>query len=53
MTAPSGYVLELLRESADCTLYRGQQHGNPSPVQLPKVPQSEESKNHLIRSLRF
>jgi len=32
MTAPSGYVLEPLRESADFTLYRGRQHGNPSPV---------------------
>src|SRR5713101_9796330 len=32
MAAPSGYVLEPLRESADFTLYRGRQHGNPSPV---------------------
>ena len=32
MTAPSGYVLQPLREGADFTLYRGQQHGNPSPV---------------------
>jgi PAS domain S-box-containing protein len=29
---PSGYVLVPLRESADFTLYRGRQHGNPSPV---------------------
>src|SRR6267154_221813 len=29
---PPAYVLELLRESADFTLYRGRQHGNPSPV---------------------
>src|SRR5260370_41297234 len=27
-----GYVLELVRESADFTLYRGRQQGNPSPV---------------------
>src|SRR5712664_4257199 len=32
MTVPSGYVLEPLREGADFTLYRGRQHGNPSPV---------------------
>src|SRR5260370_34331729 len=32
MTAPSGYVLEPLREGADFTLYRGRHHGNPSPV---------------------
>src|ERR1700730_13256 len=32
MTAPSGYVLEPLREGADFTLYRGRRHGNPSPV---------------------
>jgi len=32
MTAPSRYVLEPLREGADVTLYRGRQHGYPSPV---------------------
>jgi serine/threonine protein kinase len=32
MTAPSGYVLEPLRSSADFTLYRGRQNGAPSPV---------------------
>jgi PAS domain S-box-containing protein len=32
MTEPSGYVLEPLREGADFTLYRGRQHGNPSPI---------------------
>src|SRR5260221_6977977 len=31
-TAPSGYVLEPLREGADFPLYRGRQNGNPSPV---------------------
>jgi serine/threonine protein kinase len=29
---PSGYVLEPIRKDADFTLYRGRQHGNPSPV---------------------
>jgi hypothetical protein len=32
MAAPSGYVLKPLREGADFSLYRGRQHGNPSPV---------------------
>ena len=32
MTGPSGYLLEPLREGPDFTLYRGRQHGDPSPV---------------------
>jgi hypothetical protein len=32
MTAPSGYMLEPLREGADFTLYRGRHPGDPSPV---------------------
>jgi PAS domain S-box-containing protein len=32
MTEPSEYVLEPLREGAEFTLYRGQQHGNSLPV---------------------
>src|SRR6202521_4922663 len=32
ISGPVGYVLEPLREGADFTLYRGRQHGNPSPV---------------------
>jgi hypothetical protein len=32
MPTPSRYVLELLRESADFTLYRGRQQGGSSPV---------------------
>ena len=32
MTEPSGYALEPIREGADFTLYRGRQHGNPSPI---------------------
>jgi PAS domain S-box-containing protein len=32
MAESSGYVLEPLRKGADFTLYRGQQHGNKSPV---------------------
>jgi predicted ATPase len=33
--APSGYVLELLREGADFTVYRGTQQGDLSPNPLP------------------
>ena len=32
MIEPSGYLLELLREGPDFTLYRGRQHGKSSPV---------------------
>ena len=32
MAAASAYVLESLREGAEFTLYRGRQHGNPSPL---------------------
>src|SRR5438067_9033643 len=32
MTEPSGYALEPIREGAEFTLYRGRQHGNPSPL---------------------
>jgi hypothetical protein len=32
MTERSGYMLEMLRESGEFTLYRGRQRGNPSPV---------------------
>src|SRR5262245_29428918 len=32
MTESSGFTLEPLREGPDFILYRGRQHGNPSPV---------------------
>ncbi len=32
MSPPSEYVLEAVRKGADFILYRGRQHGNPSPV---------------------
>src|SRR6202171_404832 len=32
MTERSGYMLEILRESGEFSLYRGRQRGNPSPV---------------------
>ena len=32
ITVPSGYQLEIVREAADFTLYRGREYGNPLPV---------------------
>jgi hypothetical protein len=32
MTEPFGYALGPIREGADFTLYRGREHGKPSPV---------------------
>src|SRR5216683_4980508 len=50
MTAPAGYVLEPLREGADFTLYRGRQHGNPSPV-LAIALSAEQPSPHTLRRL--
>src|SRR6266404_2170020 len=47
---PPGYVLELLRESTDFTLYRGRQHGNPSPV-LAIALSAEQPSPHSLRRL--
>ncbi len=47
---PPGYVLELLRESADFTLYRGRQQGNPSPV-LAIALSAEQLSPHSLRRL--
>jgi PAS domain S-box-containing protein len=49
MTAPSGYVLEPLREAADFTLYRGHQHGNPSPVLAVALAAEQPSAQGLRR----
>src|SRR5712664_3607211 len=49
MTAPSGYVLEPLRESADFTLYRGRQHGNPSSVLAIALSAEQPSPQSLRR----
>ncbi|HEV7674096.1 MAG TPA: hypothetical protein VGQ12_06155 [Candidatus Angelobacter sp.] len=46
---PSGYVLELLRESAGPSFFTsGEQHCNPSPVHHSSVHQSEERKKPLF-----
>src|ERR1700733_85709 len=50
MTGPSGYVLELLREGADFTLYRGRQHGNPSPI-LAVALAAEQPSPHSVQRL--
>src|SRR5712672_274445 len=47
---PFGYMLEPLREGADFTLYRGRQHGNPSPV-LAIAPSAEQPSPQSLRRL--
>jgi len=49
-SGPSGYVFETLREDADFTLYRGRQHGNPSPV-LAIALSAEQPPPHSLRRL--
>jgi hypothetical protein len=48
-TAPSGYVLEPLREGADFTLYRGRQHGNPSSILAVAITAEQPSPQSLNR----
>jgi hypothetical protein len=50
ISGPSRYVLVPLREGADCTLYRGRQHSNPSPV-LVGVPSVEQPSPQTLRPL--
>jgi hypothetical protein len=49
MTEPSGYVLEPLREGAEFTLYRGRQHGDPSPVLVVALTAEQPSPQDLRR----
>jgi hypothetical protein len=49
MTEPFGYVLELLRERPDFTLYRGRQHGDPSPLLAVAVSAEQPSPQGLRR----
>src|SRR5258708_39429516 len=49
MTKPSGYVLEVLREGADFTLYRGRQQGNPAPVLVVALTAEQPSSQSLRR----
>src|SRR5260370_35106749 len=48
-TELSGYVLEPIRESADFTLSRGRQHGNPSPVLVVALTGEQPSPQGLRR----
>src|SRR5258706_16430979 len=50
ISGPSGFVLVPIREGADFTLYRGRQHGNPSPV-LAIAPSAEQPPPENLRRL--
>jgi PAS domain S-box-containing protein len=50
LSGPSGYELVPLRGGADFTLYRGRQHGNPSPV-LAIAPSAEQPSPQILRRL--
>src|SRR5882762_8461045 len=49
MTELSAYVLEPIREGPDFTLYRGRQHGNPSPVLAVTLAAEDPSPHSLQR----
>jgi serine/threonine protein kinase len=49
ITELSEYVLEPLREDPDCTLYRGRQYGNPSPVLVVALAAEQPSPQGLRR----
>jgi PAS domain S-box-containing protein len=48
-TEPFGYLLELIREEADFTLYRGRKHGSASPVLV--VALTEQPSPQSLRRL--
>src|SRR5271169_1224259 len=50
LSGPSGYELVPLRGGADFTLYRGRQHGNPSPI-LAIAPSAEQPSPQSITRL--
>ena len=49
LSGPSGYELVPLREGADFILYRGKQHGNPSPVLVVALASEQPSPQSLRR----
>jgi hypothetical protein len=49
ISGPAGYLLVPLREGADFTLYRGRQHGNPSPVLAIALSEEQPSPQGLRR----
>src|ERR1700723_1356538 len=50
MPAPSEYALELIRNSAEFTLYRARKHGTPSPI-LVVAPTAEQPLPQSLRRL--
>src|ERR1700689_1718532 len=50
MAAPSEYVLELIRDGAEFTLYRARQRGNPMPL-LAVAPTAEQPSPQSLRRL--
>jgi predicted ATPase len=50
ISGPSGYVLVPLREAADFILYRGRQHGDPSPI-LAVAPATKHPSPQSLRRL--
>jgi predicted ATPase/GAF domain-containing protein len=50
ISGPPGYVLVPLREAADFVLYRGRQHGDPSPI-LAVAPTTEHPSPQSLRRL--
>src|SRR5246500_888349 len=50
ISGPPGYVLVPLREAADFILYRGQQHGDPSPI-LAVAPATKHPSPQSLRRL--
>src|SRR5580700_9141461 len=50
MAAPSEYVLELIRDGAEFTLYRSRQRGNPMPL-LVVAPTAEQPSPQSLRRL--
>ncbi len=50
ISGPPGYVLVPLREAADFILYRGRQHGDPSPI-LAVAPATKHPSPQSLRQL--
>ncbi len=50
ISGSSGYVLEPLREAAEFILYRGRQHGDPSPI-LAVAPATKHPSTQSLRRL--
>jgi hypothetical protein len=52
VTELSGYPLDPIREGSDFTLYRGRQHGNPSPGLVIALSAEQPSPQSLRRRER-